>query len=144
MLYCVEHRQKQLPNTYYKNYSWITIWISAISVYKRQIIRLPNRIEKNRFGSENRIEAFFARIGMLYSTNLERSRHFSVYRSRNVFTILARWRRWQLRAQQNHFFCDETYDRSTSRPCQVRVKVFLVFTSVISVSFISFIFFDNF
>ena len=35
-----------------------------------KFIRLPNRIEskKNRFGSENRIEAnrnFFARIGML-------------------------------------------------------------------------------
>jgi len=33
-----------------------------------KFIRLPNRIEKNRFGSENRIESelFFARIGMLY------------------------------------------------------------------------------
>ena len=31
-----------------------------------KFIRLPNRIEKNRFGSENRIESkLFARIGML-------------------------------------------------------------------------------
>jgi len=33
-----------------------------------KFIRLSNRIEKNRFGSENRIESnrnFFARIGML-------------------------------------------------------------------------------
>ena len=33
-----------------------------------KFIRLANRIEKNRFGSENRIESnrnFFARIGML-------------------------------------------------------------------------------
>ena len=34
-----------------------------------KFIRLGNRIEKNRFGSENRIESKlnFARIGMLYS-----------------------------------------------------------------------------
>jgi len=31
-----------------------------------KFIRLPNRIKKNRFGSENQIETFFARIGMLY------------------------------------------------------------------------------
>ena len=30
-----------------------------------KFIRLQNRIEKNRFGSENRIKTFFARIGML-------------------------------------------------------------------------------
>jgi len=32
-----------------------------------KFIRLANRIEKNRFGSENRMESklFFARIGML-------------------------------------------------------------------------------
>ena len=31
-----------------------------------KFIRLPNRIEKKRFSSENRIKTFFARIGMLY------------------------------------------------------------------------------
>ena len=38
-------------------------------MYKRQIYQIAesNRIEKNRFGSENRIESkLFARIGMLY------------------------------------------------------------------------------
>ena len=42
-------------------------------MYKRQIYQIAelNRIEKNRFGSENLIESnrnFFARIGMLYFT----------------------------------------------------------------------------
>ena len=45
-LYCVEHQQKQFG----------------------KFIRLPSR--KNRFGSENRIESFFARIGMLYCLHI--------------------------------------------------------------------------
>jgi len=43
-------------------------------VYKRQIYQIAESIsscriesKKNRFGSENRIETFFARIGMLYA-----------------------------------------------------------------------------
>ena len=32
-----------------------------------KFITMPNRIEKNRFGSEDRIETSFARIGMLYT-----------------------------------------------------------------------------
>jgi len=60
-LYCVEHRQKQLRNAYYKDYSYLT-------TYKRQIYQIAESNRKNRFGSENRIESklSFARIGMLY------------------------------------------------------------------------------
>ena len=35
-------------------------------MYKRQIYQIAESNRKNRFGSENRIETFFARIGMLY------------------------------------------------------------------------------
>ena len=51
-------------------------------MYKRQIYQIAesNRIEKNRFGSENRIETFFARIGMLYYTQLHI--HVGLYLSR--------------------------------------------------------------
>ena len=46
--------KKQLRNAYYKNYSWLTIWIS---VYKPQIYHIAesNRIEK--IDSVERIES---------------------------------------------------------------------------------------
>jgi len=53
-IYCVEHRQIQLRNAYYK------ITPNLLSEYQctsGKFIRLQNRIEKNRFGSENRIES---------------------------------------------------------------------------------------
>jgi len=42
-------------------------------VYKQQIYQIAKSNWTNRFGSENRIETFFAQIGMLYSSDLELS-----------------------------------------------------------------------
>ena len=57
-LYCVEiqHRQKQIRNALHT----IKITPNLLFAYQctsGKFIRLPNRIEKNRFGSENRIES---------------------------------------------------------------------------------------
>ena len=63
-LCCVEHGQKN-------SYTMLAIKITPNLLFEYQctsgkFIRLPNRIEKICFGSENQIETIFARIGMLY------------------------------------------------------------------------------
>ena len=65
--------------------------------------------------------------------NLERSRHFSMYRSGTYSRYSPGGVVDSCVLNKNHFFYDKTYDTSKSRPCQVRVKLILVFTSVISV-----------
>ena len=65
--------------------------------------------------------------------NLERSRHFSMFRSGTFSRYSPGGAVGSCVLNNNHFFYDKTYDTSTSRPCQVRVKLILVFTSVISV-----------
>ena len=65
--------------------------------------------------------------------NLKRSRHFSMYLSGTFSQYSPGGVVDSCLLNKNHFFYDKTFDTSTSRPCQVRVKLTLVFTSVISV-----------
>ena len=59
--------------------------------------------------------------------NVERSCHFDVYRCWTFSRYSPGGGVGSCVHNKNHFFCDKTYDRSTSRPYQVRVKLILVF-----------------
>jgi len=78
-------------------------------VYKRQIYQTAesNRIEKNRFGSENRIETFFARIGMLYCQHQSRALSGSVasWDQQYISIIICFSVRWLAEKKEPIFAC---------------------------------------
>ena len=69
----LEHRQKRLRNAYYKKLL-LTYYLN-ISVEAANLSDCQIKSKKNRFGSENRMETFFARIGMLYSVDTDEYFH---------------------------------------------------------------------
>jgi len=74
MQVCTSLQRDNHASTPPLSYAMHTIKITPNLLFEYQcrsgkFIRLPNPIEKNRFGSENRIKTFFVRIGMLYSVD---------------------------------------------------------------------------
>ena len=68
---CRTSTKKQLRNAYYKITSNLLFEYQCTS---GKFIRLPNRIEKNRFGSENRIETFLPELECS-TTHMETKSH---------------------------------------------------------------------
>jgi len=113
--------KKQLRNAYYKITPNLLFEYQCTSV---KFIRLPNRIESKKIDSvakieSNRIETFFARIGMLYyglrSRSVSHSGRLAHSRIRVLvqrYTTVSYRIQWQIN-DDNNKDSDETNERWT-------------------------------